>query len=101
MDTYADDLAALIETLNLLNAVLVGHSAGGSEVTRSMGRYGTSRIDEAVLVGVVPPLMLKTEANPDGLPIEAFDQVREGVSRDRTQFYKDLSVPFCGAKGNR
>ena len=82
MDTYADDLAALIETLNLLT------------------RYWSAiPLDEAVLVGLVPPLMLKTEAKPDGLPIEAFDQIRTGVSRDRTQFYKDLSVPFCGAKG--
>ncbi len=97
MDTYADDLAELIETLDLKDAVLVGHSTGGGEVARYIGRHGTSRLAKAVLVGAVPPLMLKTESNPGGLPIEAFDQIRTGVTADRSQFYKDLSVPFFGA----
>jgi len=97
MDTYADDLAALIETLDLHDAVLVGHSTGGGEVARYIGRHGTSRLSKAVLVGAVPPLMLKTAANPGGTPIEAFDQIRAGVTADRSQFYKDLSAPFYGA----
>jgi non-heme chloroperoxidase len=97
MDTYADDLASLIDTLDLQDAVLVGHSTGGGEVTRYIGRHGTSRLAKAVLVGAVPPLMLKTAANPGGLPIEAFDQIRAGVTTDRSQFYKDLSAPFYGA----
>lgn len=97
MDTYADDLAALIETLDLKNVVLVGHSTGGGEVTHYIGRHGTSRVAKAVLVGAIPPLMLKTESNPGGLPIESFDQIRAGLATDRSQFYKDLSAAFYGA----
>ncbi len=97
MDHYADDLAALIETLDLKDAVLVGHSTGGGEVARYIGRHGTTRVAKAVLVGAVPPLMLKTESNPEGLPMEVFDNIRAGVIGDRSQFYKDLSVPFYGA----
>jgi non-heme chloroperoxidase len=97
MDTYADDLAELIEALDLKDAILVGHSTGGGEVTRYIGRHGTSRVAKALLLGAVPPLMLKTDANPDGTPIEAFDEIRAGVSADRSQFYKDLSEPFYGA----
>jgi non-heme chloroperoxidase len=97
MDHYADDLAALLDTLDLHDAVLVGHSTGGGEVARYIGRHGTARVAKAVLVGAVPPLMLKTASNPGGLPIEAFDQIRAGVSGDRSQFYKDLSAPFFGA----
>jgi non-heme chloroperoxidase len=97
MDTYADDLAAVIEALDLRDIVLVGHSTGGGEVTRYIGRHGTSRVAKAVLVGAIPPLMLKTEANPGGLPIEVFDAIRAGVNADRSQFYKELSAPFYGA----
>jgi non-heme chloroperoxidase len=97
MDSYADDLAQLIEALDLHDAVLVGHSTGGGEVARYLGRHGTSRAVKAVLVGAVPPLMLKTDANPGGQPVEAFDALREGVLRDRSQFYRDLSAPFYGA----
>jgi len=97
MDTYADDLAELIETLNLRDVILVGHSTGGGEVTRYIGRHGTPRVAKALLLGAIPPLMLKTEANPGGLPIEAFDQLRAGLAADRSQFYQDLSEPFYGA----
>ena len=97
MNTYADDLAALVEELDLTDAIHVGHSTGGGEVARYIGRHGTERVGKAVLVGAVPPLMLKTANNPEGLPIEAFDQIRAGVKGDRSQFYKDLSAPFYGA----
>ena len=97
MDTYADDLAALLDLLDLREIVLVGHSTGGGEVTRYVGRYGTSRVAKLVLVGAIPPLMLKTDANPGGLPIAVFDQLRAGVVGDRSQFYKDLSAPFYSA----
>jgi non-heme chloroperoxidase len=97
LDTYADDLAAVIETLDLHDVVLVGHSTGGGEVTRYIGRHGTSRVAKALLVGAIPPLMLKTDANPEGLPLEAFDQLRTSLLADRSQFYKDLSAPFYGA----
>ena len=96
MDTYADDLAALTEKLDLKDAIHVGHSTGGGEVARYIGRHGTSRVAMAVLVSAVPPLMLKTEKNPGGLPIEVFDQIRAGVAGDRSQFYKDLTLPFYG-----
>src|SRR5271157_3272114 len=96
MDTYADDLAALSEALDLKEAIHVGHSTGGGEVARYIGRHGTQRVAKAVLIGAVPPLMLKTAANPGGLPIEAFDQIRAGVLADRSQFFKDLSMPFYG-----
>ena len=97
LDTYADDLAQLIEALDLRQVVLVGHSTGGGEVTRYIGRHGTAKVAKAVLLGAIPPLMLKTDANPLGTPIEAFDAIRGGVSGDRSQFYKDLSAPFYGA----
>ena len=91
MDTYADDLATLVEALDLNKAIHVGHSTGGGEVARYIGRHGTKRVAKAVLIGAVPPLMLKTPANPGGLPIETFDQIRAGVLADRSQFFKDLS----------
>jgi non-heme chloroperoxidase len=97
MDTYADDLAQLIEVLDLREAVLVGHSTGGGEVVRYIARHGTSRVAKAVLLGAVAPQILKTDANPDGLPIEVFDGIRAGVAGNRSQFYKDLSEPFYGA----
>jgi non-heme chloroperoxidase len=97
MDTYADDLAALVEALDLRNAIHVGHSTGGGEVARYIGRHGTKRVSKAVLISAVPPLMLKTPANPGGLPIEAFDQLRAAVQADRSQFFVDLSAPFYGA----
>jgi non-heme chloroperoxidase len=96
MDTYADDLATLVEKLDLENAVLVGHSTGGGEVARYIGRHGTKRVAKAVLIGAVPPLMLKTAANPGGLPMEVFDGIRAGVTGDRAQFFKDLTMPFYG-----
>ena len=97
MDTYADDLAALVEKLDLKNAIHVGHSTGGGEVTRYIGRHGTKRVAKAVLISAIPPLMLKTAANPGGTPIEAFDQLRAATLADRSQFLKDLSAPFYGA----
>jgi non-heme chloroperoxidase len=97
MDTYADDLAALTEALDLKNAVHVGHSTGGGEVARYIGRHGTKRVAKVVLIGAVTPLMLKTEANPGGLPIKVFDDIRAGVLADRSQFFKDLSEAFYGA----
>jgi len=98
MDTYADDLSELIETLDLKDVVLVGFSAGGGEVARYIGRHGTKRVAKAALISAVPPLMLKTAANPDGLPIKAFDKIRLGSTTDRSQFYRDLaSGPFFGA----
>ncbi len=97
MDTYADDLSELLETLDLNGATLVGHSTGGGEVARYIGRHGTQRIAKAVLVGAVPPLMLKTDANPGGLLIEVFDGIRAGVAADRSQFFKGLTTPFYGA----
>ena len=97
MDTYADDLAALVEGLDLTNAIHVGHSTGGGEVARYIGRHGTRRVAKAVLIGAITPLMLKTAANPGGLPIEVFDEIRASVAKDRSQFFKDLSGPFYGA----
>ena len=97
MNTYADDLAELVAALDLKDAIHVGHSMGGGEVARYIGRHGTKRVAKAVLISAVPPLMLKTAANPGGLPIEAFDQLRAAVQSDRAQFFKDLSAPFYGA----
>jgi non-heme chloroperoxidase len=97
MDTYADDVAALVEALGLTNAVHVGHSTGGGEVARYIGRHGTKRVSKAVLIGAIPPLMLKTSANPGGLPMAVFDGIRAGVLADRSQFFKDLATPFYGA----
>jgi len=96
MDTYSDDLAALFEALDVNNAILVGHSTGGGEVARYLGRHGAKRVAKAVLIGAVPPLMLKTEKNPGGLPITVFDSIRAGVAIDRSQFYKDITLPFYG-----
>ena len=96
MDTYADDLAALVAALDLKDAIHVGHSTGGGEVARYIGRHGTTRVAKAVLIGAIPPLMLKTAANPGGSPIEAFDQLRAAVLADRAQFFKDISLPFYG-----
>ena len=97
MDTYADDLATLVETLDLRNAIHVGHSTGGGEVARYIARHGTRRVAKAVLISAIPPLMLQTSANPGGLPLSNFDEIRAGVLADRSQFFRDLSGPFFGA----
>ncbi len=97
MDSYADDLATLVRTLDLHDVIHVGHSTGGGEVARYIGRHGTARVAKAVLISAIPPLMLQTPANPGGLPMKAFDEIRAGVLTDRSQFFKDLSVPFFGA----
>jgi non-heme chloroperoxidase len=97
MDGYADDLGAVIEALNLTDATLVGHSTGGGEVARYIGRHGTGRVAKAALISAVPPIMLKSDANPDGLPIDVFDGLRASLAKDRSQFYKDLAMPFYGA----
>jgi len=97
LDTYADDLAELIDALDLRDVILVGHSTGGGEVTRYIGRHGTARVAKVVLLGAIPPLMLRTEANPEGLPVEVFDGIRAGVAGDRSQFYQELSNAFYGA----
>ena len=96
MDQYADDLAELIEALDLHDVILVGHSTGGGEVTRYIGRHGSARVAKVALIGAVPPLMLKTEANPGGLPIDVFDGIRKGTYDNRSQFFRDLSLPFYG-----
>jgi non-heme chloroperoxidase len=96
MDTYADDLSELTEALDLKEAIHVGHSTGGGEVVRYIGRHGTKRVAKAILIGAVPPLMLKTDANPGGLPIGVFDEIRANVLADRSKFWKDLSLPFYG-----
>jgi non-heme chloroperoxidase len=96
MDQYADDLAELIVKLDLKNMIMIGHSTGGGEVAHYIGRHGTSRVAKVVLVGAVPPLMLKTAANPEGTPLEVFDGIRKGTAGDRSQFYKDLTMPFYG-----
>jgi non-heme chloroperoxidase len=97
MNTYADDLATLVETLDLTKAIHVGHSTGGGEVARYIGRHGTKRVAKAVLIGAVPPLMLKTPTNPGGLPIDVFDGIRTNVLKDRSKFFKELPTPFYGA----
>jgi non-heme chloroperoxidase len=97
MDGYADDLAAVIQALDLNNVTVVGHSTGGGEVARYVGRYGTKRVAAAVLISAVPPLLLKTPGNPDGLPLEVFDGLRSGLVKDRAQFYKDFALLFFGA----
>ena len=96
MDTYADDLAALTEALDLKDAIHVGHSTGGGEVAHYLGRHGSKRVAKAVLIGAVPPIMVKTEANPGGLPIEVFDGIRAGVAGNRAEFYRDITLPFYG-----
>jgi non-heme chloroperoxidase len=103
MNGYADDLAAVIEALDLNQVTLVGHSTGGGEVVRYIGRHGTSRVAKAVLIAAIPPLLLKTAANPEGLPMEVFDGMRANIARDRSQFYKDLAPSFYGANrpGNK
>jgi len=97
MNGYADDLAAVIEALDLKDAILVGHSTGGGEVARYIGRHGTKRVAAAVLIAAVPPVMVKSDSNPEGLPIEVFDGLRSGVAKDRSQFWKDLAIMFYGA----
>jgi non-heme chloroperoxidase len=97
MDGYADDLAAVIEALDLKDAILVGHSTGGGEVARYIGRHGTKRVAKAILIAAVPPIMLKSAANPEGLPMEVFDSMRSSLTKDRSQFYKDLATQFYGA----
>src|SRR4051794_2989541 len=97
MNGYADDLAAVIEALDLKDATLVGHSTGGGEVARYIGRHGTKRVAKAVLIAAVPPIMLKSATNPEGQPMDVFDQLRSGMMKDRSQFYKDLATPFYGA----
>jgi non-heme chloroperoxidase len=103
LDTYADDLGQVLDAMDLHDVVLVGHSTGGGEITRYVGRHGTSRVAKMVLVSAIPPLMLKTDKNPDGLPIDVFDGLRNGLDADRSQFYKDTAVPFFGANrtGNK
>ena len=97
MNGYADDLSAIIEALDLRNATLIGHSTGGGEVTRYIGRHGSKRVAKVVLIAAVPPIMLKTSANPEGLPMEVFDGLRAGLLKDRSQFYRDLAIQFYGA----
>jgi non-heme chloroperoxidase len=97
MNGYADDLAAVIEALDLKEVTLVGHSTGGGEVARYIARHGTKRVAKAVLIAAVPPIMVKSASNPEGLPLEVFDNLRSGITKDRSQFYKDLAVPFYGA----
>src|SRR4051812_23829946 len=97
MNGYADDLAAVIEALDLKDATLVGHSTGGGEVTRYIGRHGTKRVAAAILIAAVPPILVKSASNPEGLPIEVFDELRRGLAKDRSQFYKDFAVMFYGA----
>ena len=97
MNGYADDLSAIIEALDLRNATLIGHSTGGGEVTRYIGRHGSNRVAKVVLIAAVPPIMLKTPANPEGLPMEVFDDLRAGLVKDRSQFYRDLAIQFYGA----
>lgn len=97
LDTYADDLADLVAALDLRDAIHIGHSTGGGEVTRYIGRHGTTRVAKAVLIGAIPPLMLQTEKNPGGLPMSAFDELRTSMLTDRSQFFKELSAPFYGA----
>ena len=97
MNGYADDLAAIIEALDLQNATLIGHSTGGGEVTRYIGRHGSKRVAKVVLIAAVPPIMLKTAANPEGLPMDVFDGLRAGLVKDRSQFYRDLAIQFYGA----
>ena len=96
MDTYADDLATLVESLDLKDAIHVGHSTGGGEVARYIGRYGTERVAKIVLIGAIPPLLVKTEANPNGLPPEFIEQLLGGIKADRAQFFRDFSIPFYG-----